>query len=105
MRRGLTVAPTTSGTVALAVNASRSGDTVLVSDWSSDVCSADLVTAGTLAGSAATSVNLPTVAATNLGAFSDGTTFSVVDAGGLTVTGSEERRVGKACRSRGSPNH
>ncbi|HWO57677.1 MAG TPA: filamentous hemagglutinin N-terminal domain-containing protein, partial [bacterium] len=45
------------------------------------------VTAGTLTGSAATSVNLGTVAATNLGAFSAGTTLTLVDAGGLNVTG------------------
>ena len=65
---------------------SRRRDTSLVSDWSADVCSSDLV------GGAIETAKL---------ALEHGLACNT--AGGTHR--SEERRVGKACRSRGSPNH
>src|SRR5438046_6897713 len=68
---------------------SRRRHTRLVSDWSSDVCSSDLV--GTVdrlavAHLAPTAASAERIRAAN-------------------ATRSEERRVGKECRSRGSPYH
>src|SRR5829696_7479092 len=66
---------------------SRRRHTRLVSDWSSDVCSSDLGAAA----EASESVAMETAARPE----------TKVD----QTAGSEERRVGKECRSRWSPYH
>src|SRR5215467_15147308 len=72
---------------------SRRRHTILQGDWSSDVCSSDLTcTGGSWPGRAA----LPR------------SPLLVVDGAnvvGLVPVRSEERRVGKECRSRWSPYH
>src|SRR5438093_4134574 len=73
---------------------SRRRHTRLVSDWSSDVCSSDLVLPSFRRLSAQVSLQL------SLGARY--TSTMVHDS---IVTRSEERRVGKECRSRWSPYH
>src|SRR5438046_9286248 len=84
---------------------SRRRHTRLVSDWSSDVCSSDLSTPVGVepegVGVTRDGTKLYVTAETN-------NTVSVLDArtGRLLKTlRSEERRVGKECRSRGSPTH
>src|SRR5437899_6670841 len=94
---------------------SRRRHTRCLSDWSSDVCSSDLITG------ASNAVNL----ADGLDGLAAGmTAFAAVALGGMCyITGhvkfsqylqvpyiagtgrSEERRVGKECRSRGSEEH
>src|SRR3546814_2498213 len=79
-----------------------------ISDWSSDVCSSDLVTAGNVQSVTPTTAALlltkhvPVVSVTAHLAV-------IPPAATLTVTRSEERRVGKecvsTCRSRWSPYH
>src|SRR2546426_8807846 len=70
---------------------SRRRHTRLQGDWSSDVCSSDLITTRRLSGNARLlSTNYPKLA-------------SEVRPGNLVR--SEERRVGKECRSRWSPYH
>src|SRR5262249_59647794 len=69
---------------------SRRRHTRLVSDWSSDVCSSDLSMAWSITGGTM-SRDLPCPRATPTG---DGCRAR-----------SEERRVGKECRSRGAPDH
>src|SRR3546814_17256038 len=96
-----------------------------ISDWSSDVCSADLVFAGdnsSLASVKAVSENYPLRGTIKLAAapFEDGRDVHRVPAPGdawadtrlwqdLQLKSSEERRVGKecvsTCRSRWSPYH
>src|SRR5437016_13752023 len=68
---------------------SRRRHTRLVSDWSSDVCSSDLIRGPIL--------DRRLFLCNGLGAH--GRDLSVLP------TRSEERRVGKECRSRGSPYH
>src|SRR3546814_15052080 len=97
-----------------------------ISDWSSDVCSSDLVTSGaaiwTSAAGATSDIGAYAVAGSGLAADSHNynVTFAqdaanatalAIDPRALTVTAdrSEERRVGKecvsTCRSRWSPYH
>src|SRR2546426_1068551 len=71
---------------------SRRRHTRLQGDWSSDVCSSDLQTLQHLLIARAADVRLAQAQALRLGS----------DAG---VRRSEERRVGKECRSRWSPYH
>src|SRR2546421_6938632 len=79
-------------------------------DWSSDVCSSDLV------GGTATvngTLTTATAAVTGSGNFTlaSGATLGIGSTAGITSSGatgnirSEERRVGKECRSRWSPYH
>src|SRR5574341_219124 len=68
---------------------SRSRHTSLVGDWSSDVCSSDL-------GARVATISSPSRARVR---------FAKTLAGCSTRTRSEERRVGKECRSRWSPYH
>src|SRR3712207_8463487 len=74
-------------------------------DWSSDVCSSDLGANGTV--SCATPNCTYTPGPTFVG--TDSFTYTIQDSMGgtstATVTRSEERRVGKECRSRWSPYH
>src|SRR5262249_56804144 len=69
---------------------SRRRHTRLVSDWSSDVCSSDLLKAV----KSATEPVLPALL-----------TLSTACAASSTSSRSEERRVGKECRSRWAPYH
>src|SRR2546426_10290883 len=100
---------------------SRRRHTRLQGDWSSDVCSSDLVTAG--ANTPFVSLAVATRVPENTK--STGTIVNVIVTGvslasrremapGVTFTAitwsdnvkrSEERRVGKECRSRWSPYH
>src|SRR3712207_7972212 len=65
-------------------------------DWSSDVCSSDLASLSPSPGSA-------TAPSADEGA---GSAAGLADAGEIRgVSRSEERRVGKECRSRWSPYH
>src|SRR5256885_4316827 len=92
---------------------SRRRHTRLQGDWSSDVCSSDLdgrlyLLDAEWLGSAPLSQTEPGPAIR--GGFSsweddDGTRWVAAPAGGLIVARSEERRVGKECRSRWSPYH
>src|SRR4051812_49461727 len=68
---------------------SRRRHTRLTCDWSSDVCSSDLLTKSALTGA---------------GGFGK-TTLAGVLCHDDDVVRSEERRVGKECRSRWSPYH
>src|SRR5438093_13381508 len=68
---------------------SRRRHTRLVSDWSSDVCSSDLILARPGHGPADDLAHGEDVHAVDL----------------LRADRSEERRVGKECRSRWSPDH
>src|SRR5256885_8266326 len=85
---------------------SRRRHTRLQGDWSSDVCSSDLERQGVIQGGIA-----PPLAAEIIGAGGVRELFvGVVDAVDgktnlLEVVRSEERRVGKECRSRWSPYH
>ena len=63
-------------------------------DWSSDVCSSDL-----------RSVSLHCCMQTCQVCVSHATTLLHVNVSGLCLSRSEERRVGKECRSRWSPYH
>src|SRR5207248_7611097 len=77
---------------------SRRRHTRSYGDWSSDVCSSDLVaTAGAGAAAVARPAVMPT--ATAIRRLSSGEGVSPAAAR------SEERRVGKECRSRWSPDH
>src|ERR1035438_10665135 len=67
----------------------RSRHAGCLSDWSSDVCSSDLLARRASHNVLATCQSLPSA-------------IAVDDA---SVVRSEERRVGKECRSRWSPNH
>src|SRR5204862_5340035 len=96
---------------------SRRRHTRSLRDWSSDVCSSDLLLALAWSTSyvAVLRLPLPSVAAMTtvvvpLGAGTDprkplvkstvtGLPWMVTDAGSLTVPRSEERRVGKECRA------
>src|SRR5436305_11185126 len=67
-------------------------------DWSSDVCSSDLTSASLPANSTLTNGSGTFSATLNK---NGGQTVTATD----TVNRSEERRVGKECRSRWSPYH
>src|SRR2546422_7383565 len=72
-------------------------------DWSSDVCSSDLTTgqsAGAFEQSTEPIIWLPTW---NVTFVAGGALLTL--AGETVATRSEERRVGKECRSRWSPYH
>src|SRR5207248_4889524 len=72
---------------------SRRRHTRSYGDWSSDVCSSDLWAA-------------PLAPAVLVGtAVAVGTAVPVLVGPAVPVGRSEERRVGKECRSRGSPDH
>src|SRR5256886_6309023 len=80
-------------------------------DWSSDVCSSDLYTF-TFTGGAGTTYSITaipvTVGTTGQRAFftnQSGVIRANTTGASPTVTRSEERRVGKECRSRWSPYH
>src|SRR2546430_2784905 len=81
-------------------------------DWSSDVCSSDLVVDATNATLTVTNAQLEnvgdyTVTVRNAGGSvtSTNATLTLVGAPKIVATRSEERRVGKECRSRWSPYH
>src|SRR5258706_11708475 len=78
---------------------SRRRHTRLVSDWSSDVCSSDLVIAGAET-KAATETSVVVEVATG-----PGKVLTAAESLASTEMRSEERRVGKECRSRWSPYH
>src|SRR5688500_20364351 len=76
---------------------SRRRHTRLQGDWSSDVCSSDLRTAGTAA-----------TFASRIMAITHAAVYDSVNALARThevYLRSEERRVGKECRSRGAAEH
>src|SRR5258706_8632834 len=77
---------------------SRRRHTRLVSDWSSDVCSSDLRRPCAFAFTRL-------IAAPLVGRLVNKVGERVVLATGIGVVRSEERRVGKECRSRWSPYH
>src|SRR5437016_7368420 len=79
---------------------SRRRHTRLVSDWSSDVCSSDLTLPKGKNGRLITSEFLQVEGADSIWAVGD--CAQVPAPGGGR---SEERRVGKECRSRWSPYH
>src|SRR3712207_8989103 len=82
-------------------------------DWSSDVCSSDLV--DNLGRTRRVRRHRPGAPVDGLGTTRKNPTKTLVRSGGVTVdkflpatrrtTRSEERRVGKECRSRWSPYH
>src|SRR5256885_6182612 len=78
---------------------SRRRHTRLQGDWSSDVCSSDLVAAA-FAGSGLQGCRLARVDMTE-----DVDALVVHPAMAPGIDRSEERRVGKECRSRWSPYH
>src|SRR2546422_6802235 len=68
-------------------------------DWSSDVCSSDLHFVAWIASGILCAAALGDVAPGPIAYLGAGVT------GAVTVVRSEERRVGKECRSRWSPYH
>src|SRR5256885_5875935 len=91
---------------------SRRRHTRLQGDWSSDVCSSDLRQAGSLsrahhaAGRAALpDPGGPLLQVADQGGRSLALSLGQGDHGGRQGHRSEERRVGKECRSRWSPYH
>src|SRR5205085_12002675 len=79
-------------------------------DWSSDVCSSDLLDSAPVSWTPTIQLrdaanNLVASATAALGKDAIIQTFPITTAGAYTVTRSEERRVGKECRSRWSPYH
>src|SRR5258706_8829645 len=89
---------------------SRRRHTRLVSDWSSDVCSSDLLDLGFFLFVVVVAEGDIEGHGELLGVvhvFEEGLPLVVLDAGefDVEVVRSEERRVGKECRSRWSPYH
>src|SRR5690348_17847246 len=85
---------------------SRRRHTRWTGDWSSDVCSSDLFEqAAVVSISALTALQ----ALTDVGHVQPGQQVLIIGASGgvgsYAVQRSEERRVGKECRSRGSADH
>src|SRR5437588_12223650 len=78
---------------------SRRRHTRSLCDWSSDVCSSDLIRNSVRRGHRGRTLLRIRRRADPLGAFADGT------CGRCPRSRSEERRVGKECRSRWSPYH
>src|SRR3989449_5906497 len=80
-------------------------------DWSSDVCSSDLAAPGAASGPTAGRLTVRAVRPPERLVDTGGPQFPGSGAplrewsGGLRRTRSEERRVGKECRSRWSPYH
>src|SRR2546430_11803858 len=98
----------------IVVFSSRRRHTRFDFDWSSDVCSSDLVPLPTTTlplPLTTTTVTLPPLPTTTLGRVSTTlltlppTTSTIVVPLPTTTLRSEERRVGKECRSRWSPYH
>src|SRR5437016_11654446 len=84
---------------------SRRRHTRLVSDWSSDVCSSDLPTS-TPRFSKQNTYSTPGIAPSSaVRCAHTSTTVRIRDTGSEPKERSEERRVGKECRSRWSPDH
>src|SRR5256885_4070291 len=94
---------------------SRRRHTRLQGDWSSDVCSSDLAFVGTISGIPSPLLELPVIAPQGFGPAGGqvwivnereaGTGDNKIYAVSPALTRSEERRVGKECRSRWSPDH
>src|SRR5256885_3569436 len=92
---------------------SRRRHTRLQGDWSSDVCSSDLNIASNLVEHPVVPYHDYTTAKASLVAFSRNLASELGPVGirvncvapGLVYPRSEERRVGKECRSRWSPYH
>src|SRR5690606_41102199 len=102
---------------------SRRRHTRFSRDWSSDVCSSDLVDAGNAEAATAKAragadyetftsrypgltIGTDAVKARIEGALDAGADYVILYVPGLAHDDrSEERRVGKGCRSRGSPGH
>src|SRR5256885_13237824 len=91
---------------------SRRRHTRLQGDWSSDVCSSDLAMVATVRGGFAVGLVELQLAGEDGEATSHGGDHRVPGGEaqpgvrGVEIPGrSEERRVGKECRSRGSPYH
>src|SRR5258706_11921925 len=82
---------------------SRSRNTSLVSDWSSEVCSSDLSRSAPSDGFASASRALSMPAATLSEILAQPEAIEFLN--GVVAQRSEERRVGKECRSRWSPYH
>src|SRR5256885_3869317 len=92
---------------------SRRRHTRLQGDWSSDVCSSDLgldisptalQTAQRRAHDAGVEIMFAVADSTRLDGYT-GAFDTVIDSGMFHCLRSEERRVGKECRSRWSPYH
>src|SRR5256885_8703046 len=90
---------------------SRRRHTRLQGDWSSDVCSSDLINLGIVwllsAWSDESSKSGPTLGTTARHNWSSATSPHLIrsDLTSTRTFRSEERRVGKECRSRWSPYH
>src|SRR5256885_10567729 len=91
---------------------SRRRHTRLQGDWSSDVCSSDLQCTKRARGSAASSASIPAIEARTRARLrscplpvSGATNRPPSVAAQAKKLRSEERRVGKECRSRWSPYH
>src|SRR2546426_6846779 len=85
---------------------SRRRHTRLQGDWSSDVCSSDLPNGLPLIVCFLAAAVAGTAAPLNPGYRREEFGFSLTDTDArLLVVRSEERRVGKECRSRWSPYH
>src|SRR5262249_56751924 len=82
---------------------SRRRHTRLVSDWSSDVCSSDLVPT-MIEGGLPDFVSMSFTGLVAPAGTADPIVKQVADVLGPGLARSEERRVGKECRSRGAPD-
>src|SRR2546430_13489089 len=115
MRRGASLRVTSqprAGSVGVCFFSSRRRHTRFDCDWSSDVCSSDLLAIGTCA----TWGGVPAAEGNPTGAmglmdflgkdYKSALGLPVINIPGCAPVGrSEERRVGKECRSRWSPYH
>src|SRR5690349_25163052 len=84
---------------------SRRRHTRSLRDWSSDVCSSDLEEP--MAAAIGAGLPVQSAGGSMVVDIGGGTTeVAVISLGGIVAaTRSEERRVGKECRSRGAPYH
>src|SRR2546426_5847527 len=78
---------------------SRRRHTRLQGDWSSDVCSSDLIGVEAAGRGLESGAHAATLVAGSVGVLHGARSYLLQDAR------SEERRVGKECRSRWSPYH
>src|SRR5256885_12081119 len=92
---------------------SRRRHTRLQGDWSSDVCSSDLIAYGLQAYGSKVGLmdadvygpSIPHLVGASGRPMARGERIQPIEASGLRLMRSEERRVGKECRSRWLPYH